>query len=43
MMKQKKKQLRKHMDKQLDRHIKTYYKFLGLSYAQLALGKVYKT
>ncbi len=31
------------MKEQLDRHIKTYYKFLGLSYAQLRLGKVYKT
>ncbi len=28
---------------QLDRHIKTYYKVYGLTYAQLLFGKVYKT
>ncbi len=31
------------MKEQLDRHIKTYWKFHGLTYAQLRLGIAYQT
>jgi len=31
------------MAEQLDRHIKTFFKFHGLTYAQLRLGRVYYT